>query len=73
MDLSLFTEKQKEIYTKVQNLEQALTDSVDPSTFVLNPETLRIRKEIDAVRATCYHIYENGFCIICGKEMEDYQ
>ncbi len=63
-----FTAKQKATHTLVHDLEEELMQSVDPSTFVLNPETLAIRKKIDEAQAHCDHIWEDGFCIVCGKE-----
>ena len=63
-----FTKKQKETHTLVHELEEELMASVDPSTFVLNAETLALRKKIDEAQAHCDHIWENGFCIVCNKE-----
>ena len=63
-----FTKQQQDTYTRVHDLEEQLMESVDPTTFVLNPETLALRKKIDEVQSTCDHIWENGICIVCGKE-----
>lgn len=63
-----FTKQQQETYTRVHDLEEQLMESVDPTTFVLNPETLALRKKIDEVQNTCDHIWEDGICIVCGKE-----
>ena len=63
-----FTLAQKEIYTAVHDLEQELMNAIDPATFTLNPKVVEISKKIDAQRAKCAHIYEDGHCIVCGQE-----
>lgn len=63
-----FTKKQKETYAKVLSLEEELAQTIDPTTFVLNPEVIRIQDAIETEREKCQHIYENGRCVVCGKE-----
>lgn len=63
-----FTKKQKDTYALIHELEHELMASVDPSAFVLNEETVALRKQMDEVQAQCDHIWEDGFCIVCGKE-----
>ena len=63
-----FTKQQQDTYELVRNLEHELMESVDPSTFVLNPQTLALRKKINEAQNKCDHIWENGACIVCGKE-----
>ena len=68
MDFELFTNEQKAIHIKIHSLEEKLMQSIDPSTFVLNPKTLAIRQRIEEVQSQCPHIWENGACVVCGKE-----
>ena len=70
MKFEEFSLEQKDTYTKVHDLEEELMRSIDPATFVLNPKTLIIRYQIEKLQEKCNHIYENGACIICGKEEE---
>lgn len=70
MKFSEFTLEQKDTYTKIHSLEEELMRSIDPATFVLNPETLAIRYKIDQLQAKCNHVWENGACIVCSKEEE---
>ena len=63
-----FTKKQKQTHLLVHDLELELMNSVDPTTFILNPDTMKIRHEIERVQAECDHIWENGVCLVCGKE-----
>lgn len=71
MKFEEFSLEQKDTYTKVHDLEEELMRSIDPATFVLNPKTLAIRYQIEKLQEKCNHIYENGACIICGKEEEE--
>ena len=71
MKFEEFTLEQKDTYTKVHDLEEELMRSIDPATFVLNPKTLAIRYQIEKLQEKCNHIYENGTCIVCGKEEEE--
>ena len=66
--LDTFTAKQLDTYTKIHNLEEELIKNVDLGIFVLNPRVAEIQEELDEVRAHCDHIFENGKCIVCGKE-----
>ena len=68
MNFAEFSNEQKEIYTKVHELEHELMQSIDPSTFVLNPVTLVVRYQIEQLQRKCNHVFEKGACIVCGKE-----
>ena len=68
MNIAEFSKVQKETYDKVHELEHELMKSVDPATFVLNPETLVIRYKIEQLQRDCDHIFEDGVCVVCGKE-----
>ena len=66
-----FTLEQKETYTAIHDLEEKLMLSVQPDIFILNPETVRLRKEIEEYRSKCKHVWEDGYCAVCGKEESD--
>ena len=63
-----FTDKQKETYALVHDLDHKLMQAIDPASFVLNDEVLEIRRQIEEVQNNCNHIWEKGFCAVCGKE-----
>lgn len=63
-----FTNKQKETYSKIHDLNHELMNAIDPSSFVLNDKVRELQEKIAAVQANCDHIWEDGFCIVCGKE-----
>lgn len=63
-----FTKRQKDTHALVHDLEHQLMKSIDPSTFVLNPETEALRARIIEAQEQCDHIWENGVCIVCNKE-----
>lgn len=57
-----------------EEIQKCLVDS--HNTFELNPEILKHKKCIDALRAECTHLNPNhevqtfnGRCIYCGKAM----
>lgn len=68
MNFSEFTNEQKARYKKIHELEHELMQSVDPTTFILNPKTLTLRYEIEKLQDQCDHVFEHGICAICGKE-----
>ena len=47
MKFDEFTLEQKETYTAIHDLEEKLMLSVQPDIFILNPETVKLRKEIE--------------------------
>ena len=63
-----FTKKQQETHALIHDLEEELMQSIDPSSFVLNPETVALRQQIEEAQNHCDHIWQDGFCIVCNKE-----
>ena len=63
-----FTNKQKETFALVHKLEDEYVQAMDPAIFVLNAKLIAIKEKIEKAQSECNHIYENGVCIVCGKE-----
>lgn len=59
---------EKEIFTRVSNNRKKIEELTDYTTFVLNPEIVRLEDEIEALQYICKHEYENQICKYCGKE-----
>ena len=63
-----FTLAQKDTFTKVKDLNKKLKETVDATSFVLNPEVQKIRKELEEEQSKCNHVWDDkGVCYICGK------
>ena len=55
----------KEIKEKIDNLRWELEQVITPGTFILNPEVVRINKEIAILQNQCQHNYVDGQCEFC--------
>ena len=40
------------------------------SFFILNPNVQKQIKRLEELQSKCTHIYHNGVCVYCGKEMK---
>jgi hypothetical protein len=58
----------KEIRAKIDELNNQLERVVVPGTFILNPEAVRITKEIAALQSQCQHHFVEGQCEFCHLE-----
>lgn len=65
-----FTEYQKQTSLNVTTLEEELVALVDPESFILNEEVVRIRAKLDELQKKCNHIWKNNFCVVCHKQEE---
>lgn len=70
MSIENFTKDQLDIYQKVRSIEDQLKEVCDPSVFVLNSEAYALLKELNTIQDTCKHVFEDGFCVICGRMEE---
>ena len=66
-----FTKVQKDTYELMHNLNEEYMKAIDPTSFVLNQKLLTIKAEMEKVQSKCDHIFENGACIVCGKEEKE--
>ena len=56
-----------ELFQAVQDRKERIEELFDPTTFVLNPEVVRLEKEIEQLQSQCQHEFnEVGECEICG-------
>lgn len=67
MSIDKFTKEQLDIYTRVKTIEDRLIEISDPTQFVLNPEIQTLIDQLVDVQGQCSHIFEDGFCVICGR------
>ena len=58
----------KEIRAKIDALNDQLEQVVVPGTFTLNPEAVRITKEIATLQSQCQHHFVEGQCEFCHLE-----
>lgn len=63
-----FTAAQKDTYQLIHDLDEEYMKAIDPTSFVLNEKLIAIKNKIAEVQSKCNHIFENGECIVCGKE-----
>lgn len=56
----------EEIKNKIEALNAQLEKEMDPTTFVLNPTSVAIFREIEVLQKQCKHSFENGECQYCG-------
>lgn len=57
----------EEIRKKILFNEQKIQKLLDPSTFILQPEVMKLMDENEYLKSICAHEFENGVCVICGK------
>ena len=57
----------QEIFQKIQSKEKEINELFNGSTFVLNPQIVTLKKEINALRAECPHEFKDGECVYCGR------
>lgn len=57
-----------EIFSLVTSKRKKIEELTDFTTFVLNPEVVKLEKEIDELQSRCKHEFEKGACKYCGKE-----
>ena len=55
----------KEIKTQIDDLRWQLEEAIVPGIFTLNPEVIRINKEIETLHKKCKHHYVDGQCEFC--------
>lgn len=59
---------QTEIFQQVDKRLKKIRELVDPGTFVLNKEAIKLRKEIKEYQKKCLHKYVDGVCKYCQKK-----
>ena len=59
-----------EIFARVKSNKKKIEDLLDYSTFVLNPEIVRLEEENKALQSMCKHEFVQGICKFCDKEEE---
>ena len=58
---------EKELFQAIQEKKNKIEELFDPTTFVLNPEVVKLEKEIEQLQSQCQHIFtKTGECEICG-------
>ena len=55
----------KEIKAQIDELRWQLEEATVPGMFTLNPEVVRINKEIETLQNKCNHHYVEGQCEFC--------
>lgn len=55
----------KEIKAQIDELRWQLEEATVPGMFTLNPEVVRINKEIETLQKKCEHHYVEGQCKFC--------
>ena len=55
----------KEIKAQIDELRCQLEEAAVPGMFTLNPEVVRINKEIETLQKKCEHHYVEGQCEFC--------
>lgn len=68
-----FTAAQLQIYNRVKSIEDEIASIADPSTFVYNPKIGQLIMQLTEVQNECEHVFDDGFCIICGRPEDDDQ
>lgn len=58
----------KEIRAKIDELNAQLEQVVAPGIFTLNPEAVKISKEIESLQSKCQHHFVEGQCEFCHLE-----
>lgn len=67
MNIENFTAEQVSIYNRVRSLEERIRECNHPDFFVLNAEINELVEELDEVQSRCNHVFEDGFCVVCGR------
>ena len=58
-----------EIFSLVKAKRKKIEDLLDPTTFVLNKEIVKLQEEIYALQEQCTHEFDsNHVCKYCGRE-----
>lgn len=57
-----------EIFHLVREKKQKIEDIFDPTSFVLNPEVVKLEEEISDLQAQCEHDFVCGVCKYCSLE-----
>lgn len=65
-----FTVVQKDTFNRLTKLERELREAIDPSIATLNKQVGAILAEIDAVQDECQHRFEDGVCVVCGRQQK---
>ena len=57
-----------DVFNLITEKKQKIEELFDPTSFVLNPEVVKLEKEIEELQTKCEHNYVDGVCEYCGKE-----
>lgn len=57
----------EEIKAKINYNNAKISELLDPSVFILQPEVQILMENNEELRAICPHEFVNGVCTICGK------
>jgi hypothetical protein len=60
--------KGHDVFNLITEKKQKIEELFDPTSFVLNPEVVKLEKEIEELQTKCEHNYADGVCEYCGKE-----
>ena len=60
--------KGHDVFNLITEKKQKIEELFDPTSFVLNPEVVKLEKEIEKLQTKCEHNYVDGVCEYCGKE-----
>jgi hypothetical protein len=60
--------KGHDVFNLITEKKQKIEELFDPTSFVLNPEVVKLEKEIEELQTKCEHNYVDGVCEYCGKE-----
>lgn len=56
-----------ELFQAVKSRKEKIEDLFDPTTFVLNPEIVKLEQEIHELQSQCQHDFtDSNECKICG-------
>ena len=58
----------KDIKEKIDKLNEQLEQVLTPDIFTLNPEAVKITKEIARLQSQCNHNFVDGKCEFCYLE-----
>lgn len=67
MNISEFTNEQKQIYNTIHELKKELKNCFNPDIFILNPRVSEIQTAIAKLQNNCSHRWNGGVCEVCGR------
>lgn len=53
---------------RLREIRKKMEELINPNSFVLNTEIVKLDKEKQELRNKCSHEFENGECIYCGTQ-----